>query len=77
MSRTFLDDDLRQWEAYPSGGRHGLAEGAYIIFHCLSDPEKRARRILHEGSNAEAGELVLALPDEELRAKLERAEELY
>ena len=77
MSRTFLDDDLRQWEAYPSGGRHGLADGAYIIFHCLSDPDKRARRVRHEGSNADAGEVVLALPDDELRAKLKGAEELY
>ena len=77
MSRTFLDDDLRQWEAYPSGGRYGLADGAYIIFHCLSDPAERARRVRHEGSNAEAGERVLALPDEELRVKLKEAEELY
>lgn len=55
MRRTFLDDEMLEWEAYVSGGQPGEAESARIYFVCLTDPFKRPRWI-PEGS----GDVALA-----------------
>lgn len=76
MSRVFIDDDLISWEAYPSGGKFGLAIRPKIIFNCLSQPERRARYVTASGDDADAEETVLELPDERLRELLRESREL-
>ncbi|HEX2093456.1 MAG TPA: hypothetical protein VHG28_13710 [Longimicrobiaceae bacterium] len=76
MSRVFVDDDLLTWEAYASGGRFGLAEQPKIIFHCLSDPQLRARFIVHQGDEADAEETVHDVPEERLKEMLKSSREL-
>lgn len=76
MSRTFIDDDLMSWEAYASGGKYGLPDHPKIIFHCLSDPDRRARYVIQNGDNADAGETVRISPPDRLRELLRRSEAL-
>ncbi len=76
MSRVFVDDDLLTWEAYASGGKFGLPEHPKIIFHCLSDPQLRARFVVHEGDEAGAEEEVHQVPEERLKEMLKGATEL-
>jgi hypothetical protein len=63
MARTFQDEDLLLWEAYAAAPRAGAHRGARIMFHCLTDPSRRARvlerdedRAAVEGRIEEAGE---------------------
>ncbi|MBV9772620.1 MAG: hypothetical protein JO040_01635 [Gemmatimonadetes bacterium] len=76
MSRVFVDDDLLTWEAYASGGKFGGAERPKIIFHCLSDAQRRARFVTHESDEADAEELVHEVPEERLKAMLADSREL-
>ena len=76
MSRVFVDDDLLTWEAYASGGKFGFPERPKIIFHCLSDPQLRARFVVHEGDEAAAEEEVHQVPEERLKEMLKGAAEL-
>jgi len=76
MSRVFVDDNLLTWEAYASGGKFGLAEGARIVFHCLSNPSVRARFVVHEGDQASAEEAVHEVPEEQLKTLLADSREL-
>ena len=76
MSRVFTDQDLLNWEAYASSGRFGLAEGPRIIFHCLSEQDRRARYVLYEGDEADAEEAVAEMPDDRLRELLGTSREL-
>lgn len=76
MSRLFTDESLLTWEAYPSGGPFGLPDKPKIVFHCLSDPQRRARYIQHEGDDADAQRAVRELSDRELVELLERTREL-
>lgn len=77
MSRVFVDDDLLTWEAYASGGNFGLAEDPRIIFHCLSDPQRRARFVVHEGGDeADAEEVVHDVPEERLKEMLQGSREI-
>lgn len=76
MSRVFVDENLLTWEAYASGGPHGLAERPKIIFHCLSDPHMRARFVVHGGDEADAEEVVHDVPEDRLKEMLRAAEEL-
>ncbi|MDQ3388355.1 MAG: hypothetical protein M3483_02500 [Gemmatimonadota bacterium] len=76
MSRVFVDDGLLSWEAYASGGRFGVSEDPKIIFHCLSDPARRARFIVHGGDGEEAEERVHSLPEEALKELLLESREL-
>lgn len=73
MSRTFTDDDLLTWEAYPSGSRRGASERPAIIFHCVTDLATRARYVDTDGDAADAERLVNTVAAEELRAMLARA----
>ncbi len=76
MSRTFTDENLLTWEAYASGGKFGLAIHPSIVFHCISDPQRRARYVTRPGDEADAEETVADLPDEELRALLRQSKEV-
>lgn len=76
MSRTIVDEDLLSWEVYASGGRYGLPDQAKIVFHCLSDPERRARYVRLPGDNADAEETVGTASEAELQRMLREAEEL-
>ena len=66
MSRLFTDESLLTWEAYASGGAFGLPDDPKIVFHCLSDPNRRARFVRHEGDDADAARLVLEAPESDL-----------
>ncbi|MDQ3556977.1 MAG: hypothetical protein M3409_09420 [Gemmatimonadota bacterium] len=77
MARTFVDADLREWEAYPSGGLYGLPDDAKLVFHCLSDPDERPRFVRRRGEdNAEVAAEVEQLGDDELRALFAESEPL-
>jgi hypothetical protein len=77
MARVFVDPDLREWEAYPSGGPYGLPDDAKIVFHCLSDPEERPRFLRRRGEdNAQVAAEVERWSDDELRALLAESEPL-
>ncbi len=56
MPRTFLDDDLLEWEAYVSGGKPGSERGAAIYFVCLSAPLERPRFVSHSSRDPSAAE---------------------
>ena len=40
MARTFLDDELKRWEAFANTGRYGFVAGAQVVFQCTSDPSE-------------------------------------
>lgn len=56
LRRTFLDEDLMEWEAYVSGGQPQTAEAARIYFVCLTDPFVRPRWVRHESGDVAAAE---------------------
>lgn len=66
MARTFIDSDLAMWEAYSSGGDHGLPDDSKIVFHCLSRPSLRARFVVHDGDSADAEEAVREMSPDRL-----------
>lgn len=76
MSRTFQDANLLEWEAYASGGAHGYAERARIVFHCLSDRAQRARVVQLDGDQSEAERTVAEASEPELAGLLAGAAEL-
>jgi len=71
MSRTFIDDNFLEWEAYVSGGQPDSREAARIFFYCLDAPLNPARFVEHESRNvARAEAALLEMSDDELRALL-------
>ena len=76
MSRTFQDPDLLKWEAYASGGAHGYAEEARIVFNCLSDRGRRARVVQIGGDQSDAERMVAEASEERLAQLLAGAAEL-
>lgn len=76
MSRTFFDEDLLTWEAYPSGSRRGGSERPAIVFRCVTDRSARALYVDTEGDAADAERFVHTAPESELRALLARAKRL-
>lgn len=71
MSRIFQGDDLLQWEAFGTSGDFGFGDdNSRIIFHCLSDPDQRARAHRVEGGEAGAGKRVEEASLAELTALL-------
>lgn len=74
MSRTFIDDNFLEWEAYVSGGQPGSKEAARIFFYCLDAPMNPARHVEHESRNvARAEAALLEMSDDELRTLLSGA----
>lgn len=78
MSRTFVDDDLRLWEVYPSGGKYGLPVAPKIVFHCMSDAQARPRYLpgAEQQDEAEAADWVSDVSDDELRNLLRHSREI-
>jgi hypothetical protein len=76
VSRVISDNDLLSWEVFSSGGNFGLPDRPKIIFHCLSDPDRRSRYIRHEGDSATAERSVQTLPDDALQQLLRESIDL-
>lgn len=76
MSRTFTDDNLLVWEAYPSGGDYGFSENPYVVFNCLSNRLVRPRWVTHDGDEADAERTVSHASAQQLTAMLRRSEEI-
>lgn len=76
MSRTFTDENLLVWEAYPSGGDFGFSENPYVVFNCLSNRLLRPRRVTHDGDEADAERTVRQASASELAGMLQRAREI-
>jgi hypothetical protein len=76
MTRTFQDHDLQLWEAYANPGEQGSAERAHLLFHCLSDPGRRARVLRLEAPRSNVEQELVAADDGRLVELLGRAEEV-
>ena len=77
MRRTFLDQNLLEWEAYVSGGQPRTAAAARIYFNCLTDRSRRPLFVAHQsGDVAEAHRALAELDTAGLIALLEQAEPL-
>jgi hypothetical protein len=77
MTRTFLDKNLLEWEAYVSGGQPGTPAGARIFFNCLTDRTRRPLYLPHESGNVAVAQRALAgLELGDLVAMLEQAQPL-
>ncbi len=76
MSRVFTDENLLTWEVFASGGKFGLPDRPKIVFHCLSEPDRRARFVIHAGDEADAGGAVHDAPEGRLREMLRASLEL-
>jgi len=76
MSRVISDHSLLTWEVYPSGGEFGLPVNPKIVFHCLSDPDRRARYLEYRGDTSEAERKVQEATEDDLRRMLETSTEL-
>lgn len=71
MRRTFVDEDLLEWEAYVTGGQPDTPLAARIFFVCLTDPFERPRWVRHESGDVASAERDLHdLSDQELLALL-------
>ena len=76
MTRTLLDEDLREWEVFASTGRFGFPAPARVVFRCVTDPGERARALAIDGDKSDAEALVVARSDEELKQMMTRARSL-
>jgi hypothetical protein len=76
MTRTIQDSDLRLWEVYASSGDFGSPDRARVVFHCLTDPGRRARYLDRDRGRADVEQEVATLSEEELGGLLEGAREV-
>ena len=76
MTRTIQDADLLLWEAYATSGDFGFPDHSKMMFHCLTDPGRRARYTEREGDKSDVEQEIATLSDEELLSILDRTEEL-
>ena len=76
MSRTFQDDSLLTWEAYPSGGPFGYTDRPFVVFNCLSNRMLRPRYVTTIGDEADAEREVELASNEQLLAMFKRSEEV-
>lgn len=76
IRQTFPDSDLREWEAYSSGGRFGLPGNSKLIFHCISDPGVAPRYVLPGGDSADVARDIREMDSAELSRLFESAREL-
>lgn len=70
MTRTFQDHNLLLWEVYAAAPRRGRdqasREQARIMFHCLTDPVRRARVLLRDEGRSAAEAMIAAAGSTEL-----------
>ena len=76
MSRTFLDENLLTWEAYPTGGPFGFSDRPFIVFNCLSNRMLRPRYVSTVGDEADAERTVELASDQQLREMFRRSQEV-
>lgn len=76
MSRRLLDDELRTWEVYATAGAFGMPEHARVVFHCLSEPHRRALWAEREGDRQAVEAWLEAATPAELAGAMAVAEEL-
>lgn len=76
MSRTFQDRDLLLWEAYAAAPRAGAEHGARIMFHCLSDRNRRARVVERDEALTVIEKRIVSAGEGELVELLRRSEPL-
>lgn len=76
MTRTIQDRDLLLWEAYATAGDFGYPDHSKLVFHCLTDPSRRARIVPREGDKSDVEHEVATLTEAELVALLEAGEEV-
>ena len=76
MSKTFTDENLLMWEAYPSGGDFGFSERPYIVFNCLSNRLLRPRVVQQEGDEADAERIVSTASARELLELFRKSREI-
>lgn len=76
MTRTIQDADLLLWEAYATAGDFGYPDEARLVFHCLTDPARRARVIEREGDKSTVEKEVATFSEAELLALLDQTEEV-
>jgi len=80
MTRTFQDRDLLLWEVYAASPRLGRdqdsREHARIVFHCLTDPERRARVLTRDEGRSAAEAAIAAAGSAELVDMLATSEAL-
>jgi hypothetical protein len=76
MSKTFSDDDLLVWEAYPSGGDFGFPDRPYIVFNCLSNRLLRPRVVEQGDNEADAERAVAGATTQELRELFRQSREI-
>jgi hypothetical protein len=76
MTRTIQDHDLLLWEAYATAGDFGFPDQSKIVFHCLTEPARRARVLEREGDKSDVEQELATLPEPELLALFEKADAL-
>ena len=76
MSKTFTDDDLLMWEAYPSGGELGFADRPYIVFNCLSNRLLRPRVVENGEHQADAERVIVKASQQELLELFRQSREI-
>lgn len=76
MSKTFTDDNLLIWEAYPSGGDYGFSDNPYIVFNCLSNRMLRPRVVESNGDEADAERIVSTATSSDLQELFKKSREI-
>lgn len=76
MTRTIQDQDLLLWEAYATVGDFGYPDRSHMVFHCLTDPARRARMVEREGDKSDVEHELATLSDHDLLELLGKTEEL-
>lgn len=59
MSKRFIDDGFREWEAYVSAGAPHTQDAARILFVCISEPGERPRFLRHDSRDPTSAEAEL------------------
>ena len=76
MTRTIQDPDLQLWEVYATAAKSGFPQRSRMVFHCLTDPGRRARFLERDGDKAEVEHEVATLAPADLVGLLARAADL-
>jgi len=76
MSKTFTDDNLLIWEAYPTSGDFGFPERPYIVFNCLSNRTLRPRVVEQDETEADAERAVATASQRELLELFRQSREI-
>ena len=76
MSKTFTDENLLIWEAYPSGGDFGFSKRPYIVFNCLTNRLLRPRAIERGENEADAERVITRASQQDLLDMFRQSNEI-